>query len=141
MVMVLFKKIKSFLDRLFEELPNNGALHKRGYQTLMFNGDLFLRKKIGRFTISLYQSIEPHHPVYKYVVDFDIDYACVVIENGEEDISSHSTFLEIRELFDYSFERDRFLFSMDKKMDFNDPKHLTRLLQIEEILKSAQDLS
>lgn len=135
MVLVLFKKINSFLKRIFEELPTNGTLRKMGYKTLMYNGDLFLKKKQGPFFIFLYQSIEPHHPIYKNLIDFEVEDACVVIKCCDEKIDAHHYYLEIRELFDYAFERGRYLFAMDKKMDFNDPKHTERLKKIENILQ------
>lgn len=93
---------------------------KLGFKARIYNGDFIFSKKYDQCSVHIHQSVEPHNSNFKNLIDFQIDDACVIFEfNSNLDV--HRKLIDqIREQFDFSYERKNFLFSFNKNMDFND---------------------
>ena len=72
--------------------------------------------------VDIHQSIEPAHPTYNALIDFEIEDACVVIKKFNQGHLSHQLIDQVRELFDFVYERGDFLFCMSRNLHFNDAR-------------------
>jgi len=110
----------SFLKGFSFFAPSYQAYLKLGYKARIYNGDFIFTREYEQCIVHIHQSVEPHNKKFSNLIDFEIDDACVIFEFNS-DLQDHRKLIDtIREKFDFSYERDNFLFSMNKNMDFND---------------------
>ena len=93
---------------------------KLGYKARIYNGDFIFTREYEQCLVHIHQSIEPHNKNFSGLIDFEVDDACVVFAFKSQLIEHRKLIDTIRDQFDFSYERGNFLFSMNKKMDFND---------------------
>lgn len=112
----------SFLKGFSFFAPSYQVYLKLGFKARTYNGDFIFTREYDHCLVHIHQSVEPHNKKFSNLVDFEIEDACVIFEFKSE-LQLHRKMIdEIREQFDFSYERENFLFSMNKNMDFNDPK-------------------
>ena len=130
----------SFLKSLSFFAPSYQGYLKLGYKARIYNGDFIFTREYEQCLVHIHQSIEPHNKNFSGLIDFEVDDACVVIEFKSQ-LQGHRKLIDtIRDQFDFSYERGSFLFSMNKKMDFNDPALESTISNLHiEILNSSLD--
>ncbi len=114
--------IFNFIKRFFDYGPSYQVYLKLGFKARIYNGDFILSKEYTECLVHIHQGIEPHNKYFKNLIDFEIEDACVVFEFKETTANTKKLIDQIRDSFDFSYERENFLFSMNKNMDFNDLK-------------------
>ena len=107
---------------------------KLGYKARTFNSDFIFTRKYQNCIVDIHQGLEPAHPVYSALIDFEIEDAVVVIKNNESNGLSGKTIDQIRELFDFVYQREQYFFCMSRNMDFNDSRLEKTVLKLDEIL-------
>ncbi len=115
-------------------VPSYSTALKLGYKARTYNGDFIFSRIYPACSVHIHQSIEPHNKLLGPWIDFDIDDACIVISCRADQVLSGALVDQLRELFDFAYARGPYLFCMDRKMDFNDPKLAQKLIALDSLL-------
>lgn len=118
---------KSFLQSLFQLLPQHGEIHKLGYKPKLQNGNMLFLKDFPYFSIAIYQAIEPHNDEFGHLIDFEIPEACIIVKLKERSLINHEGIDRVLELFDYAYDKKSYLFGHNKKMSI-DGKEIPELV-------------
>lgn len=107
-----------------------------GFKAHTYNSEFILRKATPSYNLSLHQSIEPYNHVLAKYIDFEVeeDFAYLVIEFKTHQKNREQKVERIGDLFDYMFDRERFVFCTSKKMTITDRKLKFILKEVEAIL-------
>ncbi|MBH48083.1 MAG: hypothetical protein CME71_07920 [Halobacteriovorax sp.] len=124
--MSLWSSFKSF----FSHAPSYSTFLELGYKARTYNGDFIFSRSYDYCFVNIHQGVEPHNKKFGHLIDFEIEDACIIISFKEDTMLKRKQIDQIRELFDFVYEREIFLFCMNKNMDFND----------ESVSKIARDL-
>ena len=110
----------NFFKDLFSNAPSYSVYLELGYKARTYNGDFIFSKDYENCTVNIHQSVEPHNKKIAHLIDFEIEDACIIIAMKPMSHLSRGTIDCIRTKFDFVYEREDFLFCMNKNMDFND---------------------
>lgn len=114
---------------------------KLGYKAKIFNGDFILYKDYGPFSIGVHQGVEPFNSKFGHLIDFEIDEACVIVELKERYKLASRAVDKGLELFDYGYDKGRFLFCMDRKMEIDDSRIPQKVQKLQELLLEGSSCS
>lgn len=114
--MSFWSSFKSF----FSHAPSYSTFLELGYKARTYNGDFIFSRAYEDCFVNIHQSVEPHNKKFGHLIDFEIEDACIIISFHENRILNRNQIDLIRDLFDFVYERESFLFCMNKNMDFND---------------------
>tara|TARA_R110000868_G_scaffold242548_1_gene498044 strand:+ start:5983 stop:6378 length:396 start_codon:yes stop_codon:yes gene_type:complete len=129
----LWSSFKSF----FSHAPSYSTFLELGYKARTYNGDFIFFRAYEYCFVNIHQSVEPHNKKFGHLIDFEIEDACIVISINEDKELTRNQIDQIRKLFDFVYEREFYLFCMNKNMDFNDESVSMVTRELHALLMSA----
>lgn len=112
--------IKNFLKEIFSFIPDYSAYKELGFKASSSAYGFSLEKKSEVFVLSLFTSIEPHHPIFSKLIEVKHEDGCFVL------FSENMSFLEknidyLKSRFDVVTLKENYCFFYLKFMRLEDP--------------------